>query len=456
MRMSDKTLVYAALLSICLSFGCKSKSGANGQGQTPAEVLPWIHDDYSRAIQASEAKGLPLVLDFWAAWCHTCLSMKHTVLRDPKLKEFADDAIWVAIDTENPVNQDMLEMHSISVWPTFLVADSKGNIAARQLGSTSVDSFISFLKRGFKDIKSNDSKSRLAQADSEAAKGNYHEASEHYQHAMSGTPGGTTPAPESVLAWIESLHRLGRFDECAQAGQAKLDDIAKSNNATLADFAYFLTDCQKRISSKEAEPTRNRFIALIENLLKNRSSELSVDDRSEALKMLRSFYDQSNKTDEAQKTAQRQKLLLDKAVKDSKTPFEAMTYSYPRLDVYSYLGVIEELIPWFKDLSQTLKNEYDPPYRLASVYSHLEQFDKALKSADIAKARAHGPRKARICSFMANLHSKSKHFDEAIKSQHQAIEILSKQPQTSRTAKTLKTYRTELSRLQQLQTANGN
>ena len=172
--------------------------------------------------------------------------------------------------------------------------------------------------------------------------------------------------------------------------------------------------------------------------------------------MLRSFYDQSNKTDEAQKTAQRQKLLLDKAVKDSKTPFEAMTYSYPRLDVYSYLGVIEELIPWFKDLSQTLKNEYDPPYRLASVYSHLEQFDKALKSADIAKARAHGPRKARICSFMANLHSKSKHFDEAIKSQHQAIEILSKQPQTSRTAKTLKTYRTELSRLQQLQTANGN
>ena len=451
MRMSDKTLVYAALLSICLSFQCKSTSKLSPQSQGSDELLPWIHDDYPQALKESEAKGLPIVIDFWAAWCHTCLSMKHTVLQSKELKKVAGDAIWLAVDTENPANQDILDVYTITVWPTFLIVDDEENTSARLLGSTSVDGFMAFLDRGFKSTKATSSKSHLSLGDSEAAKGNFHEASQHYQNAATTLPKGSIPSPEVMLAWVESLHRLERYDECAQVGTKRQDAVYSSLNATLADYAYFLTDCQKRVKAPDLQNTRLQFITLIENLLKNRTAKLSTDDRSEALRMLRNFYVQEESTEKAKTTAERQKHLLDKAVKNSKTPYEAMTYSFHRMDVYSYLGNIKDMIPWFKSLTQQLPEEYDPPYRLASVYNEIENHTKALEYAALAQSRAEGPRRARVLSFTAKIHAKTKAFDAAIKAQNEALKIYQRQPQTPRNAKTLKKQRAELLRLQSLQ-----
>lgn len=34
----------------------------------PREAVPFIHDDYARALQQARAKGLPLFVDAWAPW----------------------------------------------------------------------------------------------------------------------------------------------------------------------------------------------------------------------------------------------------------------------------------------------------------------------------------------------------------------------------------------------------
>jgi len=53
----------------------------------PEGVLAWIEDDYPAALACAKARKLPLVLDLWAPWCHTCLSMMSTVFTD---RSFAD------------------------------------------------------------------------------------------------------------------------------------------------------------------------------------------------------------------------------------------------------------------------------------------------------------------------------------------------------------------------------
>jgi len=43
-----------------------ASSVADGDGHTPA--LPFIQDDYPRALQEARARGLPLFVEAWADW----------------------------------------------------------------------------------------------------------------------------------------------------------------------------------------------------------------------------------------------------------------------------------------------------------------------------------------------------------------------------------------------------
>src|ERR1700690_1905413 len=90
--------------------GCE-KSGpgiaaesACGAGGEPRGALVWHEDDYEGARACAKQRGVPLVVDMWARWCHTCLSMSQYVLADPALAPFADRFVFAGIDTDKPGN----------------------------------------------------------------------------------------------------------------------------------------------------------------------------------------------------------------------------------------------------------------------------------------------------------------------------------------------------------------
>src|SRR5690606_13966068 len=92
------------VLAAVAAAGCKrdqrppAAEAASAEATPPAEAgLPWIHDDYPAALARARAANQPLVIDMWAAWCHTCLAMKHGVLADPGLRPLADRFVWLAL-----------------------------------------------------------------------------------------------------------------------------------------------------------------------------------------------------------------------------------------------------------------------------------------------------------------------------------------------------------------------
>ena len=45
----------------------------------PEGPLAWIADDYPAALACAKQRKVPIVVDLWAPWCHTCLSMQRFV-----------------------------------------------------------------------------------------------------------------------------------------------------------------------------------------------------------------------------------------------------------------------------------------------------------------------------------------------------------------------------------------
>src|SRR3989440_5637058 len=109
--------------------------------------LDFIEDDYPKALAVARAQHKPLFVDFWATWCHSCLSMQRFVLSDPGMKPVADQVVWTAVETETEKNKPVVEKFPLDGWPTFLVLDPDNEkVLGRFLGSASVQEIRVFVQ----------------------------------------------------------------------------------------------------------------------------------------------------------------------------------------------------------------------------------------------------------------------------------------------------------------------
>src|SRR5262249_27180327 len=111
--------------------------------------LHFIDDDYPKALATARAQHRPLFVDFWATWCHSCLSMQRFVLADPGMKPVADEVVWSSIETEREKNKAVVEKYPIDAWPTFLLVDPDNEmVLGRFLGSGTVQDLRTFVQDG--------------------------------------------------------------------------------------------------------------------------------------------------------------------------------------------------------------------------------------------------------------------------------------------------------------------
>jgi nitrous oxide reductase accessory protein NosL len=58
-----------SMLGVALLLGVSGIAGCTGSGAKGApEALPFIHDDYARALSDARGKKLPIFADVWTPW----------------------------------------------------------------------------------------------------------------------------------------------------------------------------------------------------------------------------------------------------------------------------------------------------------------------------------------------------------------------------------------------------
>jgi thiol:disulfide interchange protein len=91
-----RTLLLAAPVLFLLASPAIADTAAP-RSSAPASIsrsaLVWVEDDYVAALARARAAHVPMFVDVWAPWCHTCRSMKAYVFTDASLQRHAKDFV---------------------------------------------------------------------------------------------------------------------------------------------------------------------------------------------------------------------------------------------------------------------------------------------------------------------------------------------------------------------------
>lgn len=367
---------------------------------TPAVAQLAAVESFDAGMAKAKAEGKALLVDAWAPWCHTCLSMQHYVLNDPALAPLGERVVLVELDTDKEENAGFLEKYSVNVWPTFFVIDpATGNATGLWPGSASVGEFRQFVEDGLAGIDEAHSANAdpqsparlMVAAKAAQAAGDDASAAASYAQAVAKSDAAWPRRNEALMGWLFSLSQAGDDAQCVKVGRAHLAEMRGA--AVPADYSAILLDCAGDAKDGDAKLAHAEAVARLREFTANPPADASADDRADAWNTLSYALDADG--DKAGAThAQEQRLaILEQAAAGIRDPLLAQTFDYARAQAYVALGRGDEAVEMLEAREKELPDSYEPPARLASALAKMDRLPQALAAVDRAIAKAYGPRK---------------------------------------------------------------
>ncbi len=381
-------------------------------------VVPFIADDYPQALAQARARHLPIFLEAWAPWCHSCRSMQAYVYTDAKLAPFADRFVWLAIDTEKSGNAATVAKFPVGAWPSMYVIDPQSEtVAFRWTGSATIDQLLRFLEEAQSAFPGGKTAPAakpaagrtvtLADADRLNGAADWPAAADAYAAVLAGAPAGWAPLPRVADAYLFALQQADRGADCARAARELLPRIA--GTASTASVAATGLDCALGLDAGAAG--RSAAITELERAaqaaLADPALGLATDDRSGLYIALLAARDDAKDAAGKQRLAGEWIALLETAAANAPTPAARAVYDSHRLSAYLEVGEPQRAVPMLEASERDFPGDYNPPARLASAYRAMKDFPRALAASDRALALAYGPRRLGILRTRAAIQAES-------------------------------------------------
>ncbi|HEV7766484.1 MAG TPA: thioredoxin family protein [Thermoanaerobaculia bacterium] len=369
--------------------------------------LPFIENDYKKAAAEAKAKNVPLVVEAWAPWCHTCRSMQAYVYTDKSLDKYASRFVWLSLNTEAAENAEFLKRYPIPALPTLLVLEPKrSEVTLRYVGGANIAQVRSMLDDAEAKHRSHAtlvSDQKLAEADRLAADGKHDEAVKSYEEAIHNAPKKWPRFGRSAESLLFSLSMLKNPEHCATRALALYPRV--KGTVSSANVAAIGLSCATQLPTEHAQR-----VTLLDSLEKATQEVfadpkivLSDDDRSGLYIALIEARDAAGDEEGTIGLQAQWAEFLEQAAGRAKTPKQRAVYDSHRVSAYLELGMPEKAVPMLEQSERDFPDDYNPPARLALAYNAMKDYDKALAASDRALSRVYGPRKLSVLSVRADI-----------------------------------------------------
>jgi thioredoxin-like negative regulator of GroEL len=357
--------------------------------------LDFIEDDYPGALQQARARGVPLFVDAWAPWCHSCVFLKQHVLNAPELAAQDKRYVFLSLDTEKAKNAGFLEKYPVDVWPTLFIIDPMSETAVlKWLGTGTVEQLTKLLDDG--ELAVRDDASALAKADRLYAERSS-EAVDAYLNAFNAMPKEHPRRGRALESLLNAQYRARQYTACA--------DVAVQNVGALPRGPSFVNAVDLGLS---CAALAKRGIEVLEPLALEALTldGILADDRSGLYEDLVDL--RTDRKDEAgaKELALEWLVFLEGEAAKARTPAARAVFDSHR--VQAAIDAKEPLRAEaaLKQSETDMPEDYNPPARLALIYREAGRYDEALATLERAFKRAYGPRKLRLYETKASILAK--------------------------------------------------
>jgi tetratricopeptide (TPR) repeat protein len=384
---------------------------AEPPGATPAPKIEFVHDDYAAALGRAKAAHLPLFVDTWAPWCHTCLSMREYVFPDASLQRFGPRFVWLAIDTEREGSAAFLAKFPVKGLPTLFVIDPAseqpvvawpGSLTATELAPLLEDAETA-VKGGGAAAGAGDASVALLRGHKASADGKTAEAIDAYRGALAAAPADWPRRAEAIDALVSRLADDKQLGACVTTAAEQAPKMPPGT--ALADVVRLGLECGSDLPKKAPEQSRVAELATLgARVAGDTAQPILADDRSDLYDYVMHAMRDLGREDEAKKLAASWSAFLDDQAAHAATPAARAVFDAHRFLAYVALGAPERAVPMLEQSARDFPDDYNPPARLAAAFLAMKKYDDAIAAAKRALDKAYGPRKLRIWSVEADVY----------------------------------------------------
>ena len=362
------------------------------------ESLPFLHDDYARALAEAKQTKRPIFVDAWAPWCHSCQSMRAYVLTDPSLAPLADQFVWLTIDTEKESNSAFVGRFPNRVWPTLWVVDAEQETPVlRWEGTATAPELVTLLataRRG--GPAPAEATVAFLRANQAASRGDAPEAERGYRVVLNQRD--ALERPRALEALISLLASKKDYVACATLARAEHASMppGTSRATVLATGLSCARDGKLPTEMQE-------LAAVVERAAADPDPRTIADDRSALFEELVETRQEQGQEALEKETARKWAAFLEQEAARAPTKQARAVFDAHRLSAYLAMGEPERALPMLDESERNFPDDYNPPARLARAYLTMKRLDDARAAIDRASARVYGPRSLRVFALAADI-----------------------------------------------------
>ncbi len=369
-----------------------------------APALPFIEDDYPKALALAKERNVPLFADAWAPWCHSCRFMRAHVFTDAALAPHAGRFVWLSIDTELPRNLAFVERYPLDAWPTLFVIDPRREQPVlRWMGNATAAQLASLFDEGEAAYASAEGGlgGALTRARTLEAAHQPEQAARAYEALLSAAPPAAPERTRAAEALVVMRATSGAHRPCAEQATALAPSLPRG--PSFLNVVASGLSCA--LSGAESEPWRAQALATLTPLAEEALLLQGplADDRSGLYGALVEVAHARGDLPAARAYAERWLALLEAESSKAPSAERRAAFDSHRVSAALALGAPERAIPALQASEKALPQDYNPPARLALLYREQGQLDLALAACERALARVYGPRTLRVLETKASV-----------------------------------------------------
>jgi thioredoxin-like negative regulator of GroEL len=400
LRQSAVVAALALALGGCAGSGTEQAPPprvAQASGDAHGEVLPFLHDDFPRALAKAKEEKKPLFVDTWAPWCHTCLSMRAYVLTDPSLAPLASEFVWLSIDTEKDENASFVSRFHNEAWPTLWVLDPQTEQPLLKWAGSATAPELRELLTAVRAPGQSEVTVAFLRANHEVARGEVDAAIHDLRSALSAA-GDAHPQRARILEALADV--LSARDKAACADLALHEGAAMSPGTSRATVLSMGLLCA--VDGKLTGPAASLEAAALA-AARDPDPRTLADDRSALYEAVVEAREAASDTAGERRVGAEWASFLEREAAKATTNEARAVFDAHRLEAYIAMGEPARAVPMLSESERQFPSDYNPPARLAKAYLETKELDLAKAAIDRAAARVYGPRSMRVFDLAADI-----------------------------------------------------